>query len=88
MDASLAIVAVGNAVPVWLGRGGVVLTPVRLSASYGSRLEDDWGSIGRDPGRGDAVRGRFAGIATDSAIEYSIWQSFSLTNGRFVNYYA
>ncbi|HUO61099.1 MAG TPA: hypothetical protein VMU24_10555 [Candidatus Acidoferrales bacterium] len=58
MSAALAIVAVPNVPPVRAGRDGVVLTPLRLPNSPGLWL-DEWASIARDSGRGDAVSGRF-----------------------------
>ena len=71
MSASLAVVAVGNSSKVRLGQDGAVLSPVRLRIGYGSKLESDWDSIGRDSGRGDAVLGRFVSDAAKGDSVYS-----------------
>jgi len=104
MSASLAVVAVGNPFPVWLGREAVVLTPVRLPYGHGLPVGSDWENIDSDSGRGDAVVGRYASNAVagdlanassfgfscmnDSLIVNYIWQAGTGNNGRFVNYYA
>jgi hypothetical protein len=101
MGASLTVAAVRSGAPARLGRDGVVLTPVRLPASFGLPLESGGSSVGCDLARGDAIVAGGTGIsdvglsgftlgtlgAGNCVAAYLVWAGIG-GKGRFVNFYA